>query len=359
VGGGFVWWYPVPRFPEDMSFQGGIWLPANSRYAFAGLPRGHYRLNYENNSMPNTFDVELKETSTTLNLELPISRIEGQLVGIAPGKITGGMNQDKIFINRRGVPPINSGGTWANADARGRFTFVHLPPGIYTISGYDCQTSATIKTNDSVMRVELKPAAKTGEISGMVRGTILPANRLMFDDIDVMAFPKDGLGYDLNVRHENAVNVKTRKYGIRNLPLGVYGIFLKSYISRRVPCLWNPGVVVKDGLELKLDFDLPENRTISFDFGNADFTDRTAPELKRWRLRMPSGDWLDCAVFIGRKFDDPLALPLGTYTIEADFGNAGRVTRNFTVVKGEGIQKITVPPSSAPGHHPASSLQPD
>lgn len=349
VGNGYVSWYPVPRARHGV-FQGSVELHADGRFSLEGLPEGRYRLIYEDmpRSMPYTLDVDLKGASVTQDIELPTSRIEGTLVGIAPKPVSPrdkelGIEQGDIRVQSRTVlPKMGNDCAFVYAGADGRFTVAHLTPGIYTITGYDCQATVTIKKSDSVVQAELKPAEKTGEISGTIRGTILPAENSM-GDVSVTAFAKDSLGYDVGVGHYSTMNEKSRKYSIRNLPVGTYAVWLTGTLSTRVPYLWIPGVEVREGQACEVDIDIPENRIIQFVRADPDGAPATLPELQHSRLRIPSGDWLDGYIIAGRPLSgQKVALSLGSYTLEADYGSAGMLTQNFTVAKGEGVQEIAI-----------------
>jgi hypothetical protein len=66
---------------------------------------------------------------------------------------------------------------------------------------------------------------------------------------------------------------------------------------------------------------------------------------------MPSGEWLPYVLFVGsdaegrRAPERPFKLPLGSYALEADFGDPVPLVREFEVVPGEGTQELVVPRS--------------
>lgn len=342
VSDGFLTWYPAGGSPSGI-YKGGLKLPADGGFAFQGLAAGRYCLRYEDTAggMPNTMEVELKGTSATATFELPTSRIEGRLVGAKPNS-SRPSPLGAIFTRLRGISPMNGNdGAWTNAGPDGRFTIRYLPPGRYTITGYDCITSATIATNDAVLQAELRPAARTGAIAGMVSGPLPPATD-DFSTVYVNAFARDDLGYNLGVWYQETVNKRNGQYRILDLPVGTYGVLLNAYPFKWAPIMWIPEIEVKAGLTRELNIEIPPNRMITFQFPNIYVPDPAAPWVHRWRLRMPPGDWLEHGVFTGSSINGTFALPLGNYAVEADYGEAGRVRQEFTVETGVDVQKILV-----------------
>lgn len=347
VGGGHISWYPENGSPSGI-YKGGLQLPPDGRFSFEGLKPGRYCLLYEDRSggMPNTLAIELKDTTTTVDFVLPANRIEGQLEGVKlpPAKGRGGLGE--IFVRKRGVSPMNGNeGAWINADADGRFTIRYVPPGVYTITGYGCESSTNFRGDNSIVQLTLKPPAQTGVITGTVSGPLPTAND-SFSEVWVSAFAwDDQAGYDVGVWHQGTVNKRTGQYSIRDMPVGYYGVLLSGYPTKSVPCLWVSRVEVKAGLARQLDLAIPKFRQVNLKFPYVINSDPTSARIRRWQLRMPTGEWLDHTLFSGSNpSNGQIALPLGDYDLAAGFGPAGRASVHFTVEPGEGTQTIRIDP---------------
>ena len=68
---------------------------------------------------------------------------------------------------------------------------------------------------------------------------------------------------------------------------------------------------------------------------------------KAWRLRMPSGDWLDYTVFTGSSLVGTVNLPFGEYELEADFGEKGAMRKTIRVVEGQASHEIVLSSSAS------------
>jgi beta-lactamase regulating signal transducer with metallopeptidase domain/uncharacterized GH25 family protein len=345
VGGGWLSWAATPRLPRAV-FQGNVQVGPDGRFAIDGLTRDTYQLTHATaTSFPNEFSLKLDQDDATFDIDLPPNRIEGTLVGRTPNpKEPDGVGS--IQVRPRAFPPTVSPrtGFFVEAEPGGRFVIEHVPPGRYTIWGYGLATTVDVPRPDSVVAATLRPPDKTGEIAGVLKGRVPAPDSREWDSLYVTAFPKDDLGYNLldwNAQvHE--FDRRSGAFRIRGLRPGTYGVLVSGAgLDFHVPVVWLPEVTVREGLSRELPIEVPEGRHVDILLDDRRALDRSATVTPTgWRVRMPSGDWLDGSVLQG---SSP-SLPLGDYVIEAHYGTRGTVTQKFTVERGEGEQKVTVTP---------------
>lgn len=363
VGHGHMSWFWKEPMPRNFYYVGGMYLPADGRYSLEGLPAGRHEIIYSDlaRCVPHTYAVDANGT-TTLNIELPTSRIEGRLIGVAPKPEEPGR---KAWREKENIPklgeihvfrrdkygPLNGhDGALVSPDAEGRFTAEHLPPGTYSVWGLDGYVRVDVKTSDSVAEVQLEPPRNPGMITGEIKGKDTGSQ------YTIRILIKDSLGYEeVNMpAYFTWLSGIPRTYSMNNLPAGKYAVlfdgnagnFTNNHPELSMPSVLIPNVEVKEGLAVKVDIHIPEGRLVLLDFGNG--KNPNAPKVRRWQIRYPTGDWLDSTFFFGNRIanENRFALPLGTYTVEANFGPAGLVTREFTVEKGEGEQTMTITPEN-------------
>lgn len=348
VGTGTVAWYKSPPTP-GRNFMGDTRVRPDGTYAIDGLAEGTYRLVYNDllHTVPSTFTAQATggAAAAPFDLELPTGRIEGKLVGIKPKEKDPKekWHLGEIFARPRGVVPMN-GNQGAHVDAApdGSFTVDYLAPGQYVIDGYGLVTATTIEREGDVATATLRPPEKSGQIAGTLTGH-LPATEGLGPP-QVVAFPRDDRGYDFGVwTYMVEVDRKDNSYRLRNLPPGTYGVFVRGLSQRAefTPLVWIPNIEVRDGLARELVIDIPEGRMVHLDARAA------GPTLKSWRMRMPSGDWLDAPVFTANNLGGKVELPLGEYELEADHGKQGTTRQKFTVERGEGPQAVPIEGSNA------------
>lgn len=319
----YLSWFLSPK-PAGV-FQGSATLFDDGRYEIEGLPFGKYKLIFSGeNAMPSRFNVELKEPDVIFDIALPQSMLSGQLIGITPEPPKPHRDIGQIFVRPRGVPPmLGELGAFLDADNKGHFEVRYLPPGLYTITGYDCKAEVEITDNNSRVEMNLKKPEKTGEISGGVSGEL---NLTEYGSLYINAFQKDRLGYDFGVWYQYAeMDKATRRYRLKNLPVGLYGVFVSGY-SSSAPFIWIPEIEVREGLSRKLDIGIPEGGKVSVKFDQD-----MIKNVKSWRLRMPSGDWLDYTLFTGSSLVGSFALPLGEYEMEINLGEKGVVRKKIVL----------------------------
>jgi hypothetical protein len=119
---------------------------------------------------------------------------------------------------------------------------------------------------------------------------------------------------------------------------------LVSDFEARAPFTWVPEVDVAAGETRTVELALPESRVVEIvlDAGEA-WTPRTL-----WRLRMSGGEWLPYVFLVGSDSEGrraparPFRLPLGSYALEADFGDPVAIVREFTVAAGDGTLEVRV-----------------
>ena len=285
--------------------------------------------------MPYQSTVNATQQLTTFDITLPTSRIEGTLIGPAPKpQIAPGFGTIQVWpagaSRIKKLPP--HAGCSAQPDPNGHFTIEHLgASGRYTLVGYGLATSAIIDRPDQVVSASLQPPTKTGEIAGTITH-LPPPGGMIEHTISVTAFPKDDQEYDFHVWNSQAqCDPKTGAYRIRNIPIGTYGLLVSDFPSPApIPSIWVPTIEVRDGVSRDLSIDIPQSRPIVVTENRSVCTG--------WRLKMPSGDWLDESLFVGE-----FALPLGQYTIESAYGRPRlTVTQKLTVEPGNGTQHVTI-----------------
>jgi len=353
--GEYVGWFAYPPGIQGI-YQGSVQVRPNGTYSVDGLTPGDYELVVQGStSMVNTFMAHVGPVGPSVyDLNLPTGRIDGQLIGVAQRP----QNPDEAALVRqlgtiqvwpRGFPPrIPSDRICMfNPKPDGRFTVEHLEPGWYTVVGYDLDDTVKIDRAGAVATVTLRRAEKTGEIAGTITGRLPPSAGEPFHKIYVTAFPKDELGYDFCVRaHQTELNSQSGRYRLGDVPVGTYGILVTGgpSVAASTACTWIPDVEVRAGLSRELPITLPEGRTVEVLTADWRSLDRSVPTCTGWRLQMPSGDWLDGKILMGE-----VSLPLGRYTIEAQYGPGGAIlSQQFTVELGEGTQKVNVdgPPTA-------------
>jgi hypothetical protein len=172
-----------------------------------------------------------------------------------------------------------------------------------------------------------------------ITGNLPPSAGEAFHEIYVTAFPKDELGYDFHTfAHQTEFNAGSGRYRLSSLPAGTYGVLVTGglQVAKSTAWTWIPDIEVRAGLSLDLPITLPEGRPVEVITADRLSPNRSIPTCTGWRLQMPSGDWLDGKILTGE-----LSLPLGRYTIEAQYGpNGAVVSQPFTVERGEGTEKV-------------------
>lgn len=348
---GHIAWFGSPKMPGSV-YQGGVEIQPDGHYAIEGLSPGRYLLihssyvqdpaqrNPYRRSMSNEFAVEIAQPRTTFDITLPSGRIEGRLIGRTPKPVDpDGFGATSITVIP-GSYEITGTSISLEADPQGRFTIDHVPPGVYTIKGYDLFTNVTVPQEGAVVIATLQPPDKKGDIAGLVAG--IPASvRSSRDELYAVAFPREageGEGYNFVAGTYTLLNKTTGAFRFRDLPVGMYGILVteSGFEPKSLPTMWVANVVVRDGMVRRVEIDTPRGREVEF-VPKA----RLAGGGTNFRLLLPSGHWLD---FGGHFPGWKMILPLGDYTVEADFAAGGRTTQTFTVEPGEGAQKVTLKP---------------
>jgi RNA polymerase sigma factor (sigma-70 family) len=341
--GQYVSWFAYP--PGLLgTYQGCTLVKPDGSYSIDGLTPGDYQVVYQSSdSMVNSFVSHLPAAgSTVLDLDLPAGKINGRMIGVTPtpSRIPG---IGTIQVWPLGFPPRipPNTGCMVSPDATGRFTVEHLQPGWYSVTGYGLHDTVDIDREGAVVMATLKPPENTGEIAGAIDG-LLPASiegPLGESDINVLAFPKEHEGYNFYVfDYRGPVDAKSRTYHIRNLPAGTYGVLVMGElaVASSTPLAWIPDVEVRPGMSRQLPITMVERRTVDVIPVDRQKTGQPIPTCAGWRLLMPTGDWLS-----GRMLTGGLCLPLGQYTIEAQYGLGGAiVSQQFTIIRGEATQKI-------------------
>jgi hypothetical protein len=343
VGGGHVSWFASPGIPRAI-YQGGAVVQPDGRFVIEGLAEDSYRLVHETlGSLPHVVVVKVAGERTTVALDLPTGRIEGRLIGRTPKPRQTGIGAvGSIRVWPEGFPPKlpRNSGCFTEAEPDGRFTVEHLPPGRYTMTGYGLATTVTVAREGEVVNGTLRPPEKTGEIAGAVKG--LPAKPERLEVYLVSAFPKDGDGYLMNDWTRQAtVEPKSGAYRLRDLAPGTYGVLVSSGSGEPMPVVWVPGVEVRQGLSRDLTIEVPQGRAVEVVTEDRQSLDRASPSATGWRLKMPSGDWLDQSAL-----PEPLVLPPGEYTIEVAYAGRGVVARKFKVEAGEAAQRVEINPAA-------------
>lgn len=348
VTGGWLCWFAAPPIRRAV-FQGGTQIASDGSYSFSGFSEGTYQLVYQApNSMTNWFeDIAVSKGQMAHDIELPASRIEGKLVGLTPKK-NPNRPIGEIFVRPSGIPPmLANSGVFVDADADGRFAVEHLKPGRYLVSGYGCATTVTVERADSVVSVTLQKPEKTGEIAGTVSGNIPSTSMDGSDSIQLTAFPKNENGYEFGEwTYSTTCNPNTGGYGLRNLPPGVYGIWVTQVgPMSAMPRVWISNVEVRQGLSRDVQIVLPDGRRVSVSVQDRTHPDLPVVQCMGWRVRMPSGDWLDKTVLLGSAPEGQFALPLGEYVFEVEYRGRGKVTKKVVLERGEGVQEVVIRPA--------------
>jgi beta-lactamase regulating signal transducer with metallopeptidase domain/uncharacterized GH25 family protein len=339
------WWRRCPN--GQGVFQSGARIEPDGRYEITGLPLGKHGLALGGKNIPSTgFSIDLKEPALKFDIDLPQGVLMGKLIGVKPKPkdISHPAALGEIFIRPRGVPPMHgNAGIFIDPDSEGRFQATHLRPGLYTITGYGCKAEANIKNRDSKVEVELKPPENTGQIVGTLSWDSEP--RLAEPEQNrrqsVWAFAKDRLGYDFGVWSFHAATDAKDFYCLKDLPEGHYGVFVNGNDGdeETTPFVWIPDVEVRRGVARKLDIRIPKGRRVSieFDWGTID-------HVRSWKLKMPSGDWLDSTVFTGSSIVGHFVLPLGKYELEVAFDNKPTLNKTIELVAETGTHKVFIGP---------------
>jgi hypothetical protein len=227
-------------------------------------------------------------------------------------------------------------GAFVSAAPDGSFSVEHLAPGPYTIDGYDLVTHTTIERPGDTATATLRAPDSPGQIAGTLTGN-LPATPGIIP-LQVTAFPRDAQGYDFGTwTYTTDVSANSHSFRLRNLPPGTYGLLATAMTNRAEfsPTLWLPNIEVRASLSRELTIDIPKGRLVLL---NTD----AAPDLKRWRLRMPTGDWLDSTLFTRNRLTGTFELPPGDYQLAADFGAAEPSLQSFTVTPGPTTQPVVL-----------------
>jgi hypothetical protein len=345
VGGGTVSCFVSPRVPRGV-FQGNVPVGPDGRYTIDGLVADGYRVICERpGGLPHEVGLKVEQPQTTFDIDLPTGRIEGRLIGRTP-KPKDPYGIGSIRVLPEGFPPkLGAGvGCFVEAEPDGRFTVEHVPPGRYTLTGYGLATTVTLGGEGSVVAAELRPPAQTGQIAGTLGGTFQRPSEGRRQTVYVTAFPRGDDGYNFHAwAYQATVEPDSGAYRITDVPAGTYGVVVTgSGPGPAIPCTWLPNVEVRAGLSRELSIAVPEGRAVWIVTEDRLSLERGAAVCTGWRLRVPSGDWLDRGLF-----GSPIALPLGEYTIEVAYAERGTVSRRFTVERGEGVMSIAVTPPAA------------
>jgi Carboxypeptidase regulatory-like domain len=358
----YVGWFAYP--PGILGiYQGSAQVRPNGTYSVDGLMPGDYELVVQGStSMVNTFITHVGTVGPTIcDLNLPTGRIDGQLIDVAQRP----QNPDESALVRqlgtiqvwpRGFPPRIPSDRMCELNPKpdGTFTVEHLEPGWYTVVGYGLEGTVNIDHAGAVATAILRPAEKTGEIAGTITGRLPPSTTDPFSHISVIAFPKDELGYNFHAgAHQTTFDPKSGKYRLRDLSAGIYGIVTMGEMrgAKSTAFTWIPDIEVRAGLSCNLPITVSEGRPVDVITADRRMLYQSIPTCTGWRLQMSSGDWIDNKILQGE-----LCLPLGRYTIEAQYGPGGAiVSQQFTVERGEGTQKIDVDgPNQAATSGPAT-----
>jgi hypothetical protein len=315
---------------------------SDGTYEIEGLPPGDYQVWIQvSGSILQPFHVRIAPGENHFDADLPQGRIEGHV--FAPPH-----QPDKtlVIIGLRTRPQVGAKGSavWAAAD--GSFVVRFLPEGTYTLfadtGAAPLRATVTIRADAPTVHIELRPPEHLGWIQGTIRNADGGTPDFDSNSVVVAAIPKDEWGYDFGSRYRDAMQSGDWDYRITDLPPGTYGLMVRRGFEH--PILWIPDVEVRAELAHQLDLKLPAGRKVVI---RLDYSGR-APSRAVWKLRMPSGDWFPSTMFMGSSGATlgsgpiPFGLALGTYTIQADFGEAGTVTRELSVVAGEGVQEFII-----------------
>jgi RNA polymerase sigma-70 factor (ECF subfamily) len=311
----------------------------SGRYELAGLVPGSYELLVEGDGMlVQSFEVELAEPETCLDLELPPGRIEGKLAFERSSAET----ELRVLVFPYGWTPASGNrGVFLTPDSDGRFAARHLPPGPYVVSvrGEASPVRArvvTLAAGERVRTVELARDHELGTLAGRI--TNLAAVPRGGATIAVLKREPEGL------RPVAWLDVDDGGSFRGDVEPGRHALLVSAGPRSDVPALFVPEVHVEPGAATEVALTLLEARPVSIALdAHGAWTPRSI-----WRLRMPSGEWLSFVNFIGsepegrRASARAFALPLGSYAVEADFGDPTPVVREFTVVPGDGVQEVVV-----------------
>jgi hypothetical protein len=342
----YLGWIQI-RAANCGGMQGLVKVKVDGRFDADGLMPGTYMLDVSSeNLMPNYFEVEVAEGENTADLELPLGRIEGRLMDL---KYEPDDKMGKILINPTGVS-VTSGNRIGrvHADGDGRFFIDHVPPGRYIVNMRGplpnelLRADVTVGQSGEAAVVELRRPTNTGRIAGKIIGI----ESIKWDEsnpisVSASLFSADGYewaaGYWAEVQEDGS-------YALPNLPEGRYLIRLSSGIEGLVPQLSVPGVEVRSGIQTNLDLTIPKARMVKIILDSGERT----PARKTWTLRGEDGIAIPYHYYIGSSPDGLVAgqteflLPLGAYTIEADFGDQIRAEAPIQVVEGEGVQEFVL-----------------
>lgn len=328
--------------------QGRVKVSEDGHFEADGLNPGTYMLDVRgDNLMPNYFEVQVKEGENVVDLDLPPGRIEGRLMDL---KYESDDRKGEIRINPTGVS-VTSGNHvgFVHADGDGRFFIDHVPPGRYIVNMRGplpnelLRADVTVGQSGEPTVVELRRPANTGRIAGKLIG-IESIKWDEFNPISVSASLFSADGYEWAVGYWTEVQ-EDGSYALPNLPEGRYLIRLSSGFEALVPQLSVPAVEVRSGMQTNLDLTIPKARMVKIVLDSGERT----PTRKTWALRGEDGVSTPYHYYIGSSPEGLAAgqaeflLPLGAYTIEADFGDQIRAEAPIQVVEGEGVQEFVVP----------------
>ncbi|MEW6743909.1 MAG: RNA polymerase sigma factor [Planctomycetota bacterium] len=339
----------------DWASPGGYaTLYPDGTYELADLPPGRYRLCYRGNGiLPTYYLLELREGDNQFDIEAPVCRLSGRIVGAIytrPSGRRGHPGPGDIQIIPRGTTCMSGNRlAFVFADENGCFAVDHVPPGEYIVrwkNGWVAKP--TIQEGQTEVLVELRAPEDKGSIAGTITLASPPertGDASLARPIGVHAFPKDEHGYDITVWNSQYLERAPCRYEITDLPVGTYAVFVTvdRTVSAVSPRVFVPDVEVKSGECRELDLLIPAGRPVQLavDFPNG------KPSSVRWDLVYPNGGRLPDQAFIGSSAEGfyalpiNLTLPVGTYRLELMFDEEPMV-QQIEVVPGEGPLELRI-----------------
>ncbi len=323
-------------------------------YRIDGLGPGDYELRVGDNGERDSVGVfenihhrlRLTDGSSRHDIEVPAGRIEARMAGV--GRMSEGpLGSVRVFPRGWG-PSSGNRGLFVEPDKDGKFSVRHLPPGDYNVWVDQADRGviwrrATVTDAEPVQVVELTPPTGLlggikGVVANVVQSTGGGGRRSRREVTSVGVFPRDEKGYDFGLGlGYGIVDSEIGEFRIDNLVEGTYGVFVHSD-QQLSTAVWQPDVVVSAGRVTQLALTVPAGREVQIQLDEGDESTRQSI----WSLRMPSGDWLPFFMFVGSRPEGRRAgnrgfqLPLGQYTVSADFGDPVPVLHEFVVSSARG-----------------------